>query len=282
MKKIIITGASGFIGKSLVNEFGKENFELITYSSIQGDIKSNLFWENIPKADILIHLAGKTYVPQSWEDPSEFLQTNSLAIINAINYCKKYKTRLIFLSSYIYKNSKDPLDEKSPITANNPYALSKLIAEEICLFYKKTQNLDVIILRPFNVFGPYQDDIFLIPKLIKQITRGKNISVFDINPKRDYIYIYDLIDLIKKVIYYDGKEIIFNVGTGKSHSVLEVINLLQKVLNTNLPIETLSKERPMEINKTTANIDLAKNELNWYPKYSMEEALRDLIKREKE
>ena len=275
--KIIVTGSSGFIGKNLMEEFKNEAYELYGFSSKDGDICDQQTWEKMPKVDVIIHLAAKTFVPDSWEEDKSFIDINSLALLNAIKYCKKNNSRLIFLSSYIYGNSLIPLKEDSDISPSNPYALSKLLAEEICKFYKKTSKLDVIILRPFNVYGPYQNELFLIPKLIKQISDNKKIVVFDTLPKRDYIYIVDLINAIKKSILYRGESYIFNIGTGKSYSVLEVINTLQKICKTNLPIETINKERKMEIEDSIADIDLAKRELLWYPKYSLEKAMKEFI-----
>ena len=275
--KIIITGSTGFIGKNLMKEFKNEAYQIYGFSSKDGDISDKQTWENMPKVDVMIHLAAKTFVPDSWEDEKNFIDTNSLSLLNAIKYCKKNKTRLIFLSSFIYENSLIPVNEDSDKSPRNPYALSKLLAEEICKFYKKTSELDVIILRPFNVYGPYQNEIFLIPKLIKQILDNKKIVVFDTLPKRDYIYIVDLIKAIKKSILYKGKSYIFNIGTGKSYSVLEVINTLQKIYKTNLPIETINKERKMEIEDSIADIELAKKELGWNPEYSLEKAMREFI-----
>ncbi len=277
MMKIIVTGSSGFIGKNLIKEFKNESYQIYGFSTKDGDICDQQIWENMPKVDVIIHLAAKTFVPDSWEDEKNFIDINSLALLNAIKYCKKNKTRLIFLSSFIYENSLIPVNEDSERNPRNPYALSKLLAEEICKFYKKTSKLDVIILRPFNVYGPGQNELFLIPKLIKQILDNKKIVVFDTLPKRDYIYVLDLIKAIKKSILYKGKYYIFNIGTGKSHSVLEVINTLQKICKTNLPIETINKERKMEIENSIANIELAKKELGWTPEYSLEKALREFI-----
>ena len=277
MKKIIITGSTGFIGKTLIREFMSEDYKIYGLSSKDGDVCLKDTWENMPKADVLIHLAAKTFVPNSWDNEKSFIDTNSISILNAINYCRNHKARLIFLSSFIYENSNDPVNEDSKKDPRNPYSLSKLLAEEICKFYKKTSSLDLIILRPFNVYGPNQDQLFLIPKLIKQISENEKIIVFDTSPKRDYIYIIDLIKAIKKSIFYKGESYIFNIGTGKSFSVLEVINILQKIYKTNLPIEIINKERKMEIKDSIANIDLAKRELIWAPEYSLEEALKEFI-----
>ena len=86
----------------------------------------------MPKVDVIIHLAAKTFVPDSWEDEKNFIDINSLALLNAIKYCKKIKLDSFFLSSFIYENSLIPVNEDSDRNPRNPYALSKLLAEEIC------------------------------------------------------------------------------------------------------------------------------------------------------
>ena len=277
MKKILITGASGFIGKSLVNDLKEDNFKIYCYSSKDGDITQQKTWNKMPRADYLIHLAAKTFVPKSWKNPKNFIYVNSSSLINAIQYCKKNKCKLIYLSSFIYGNKKTPINEESKLSPHNPYALSKQIGESICEFYKKVDNLDVIILRPFNIFGENQKESFLIPKLIKQIKNKDKIFVMDLKPKRDYLYIKDLIQAIKKSLLYKGNFYIFNIGSGKSYSVEDVIKTLQKIFKTNLDVITTKEIRKMEVDDTIADINLAKKELNWQPDYSLEEALKEMI-----
>ncbi len=276
MKKILITGASGFIGKSLVDALKEDNLKLFCYSSRDGDITEEKTWNKMPSANYLIHLAAKTFVPDSWENPKNFIDINSSSLINAIKYCKKNKCKLIYLSSFIYGNKKKAIDEESALCPLNPYALSKLMGENIIEFYKKVDNLDVIILRPFNIFGNNQKDSFLIPKLIKQIKNKEKIFVMDTKPKRDYLYIKDLTNAIKKTLFYKGKFYIFNIGSGESYSVQDVIDILQKLFKTNLEVISAQEIRKMEVNETIANINLAKRELGWHPKYSLEEALKDM------
>jgi len=277
MKKVIVTGATGFIGRYLINELKEENLKIISYSTIDGDISNEQTWLKMPKANFLIHLAAMTFIPKSWEQTKEFIETNSLSLLNAIEYCKKNKCRLIFLSTFVYGNKNTPIDERSELNPQNPYSLSKLLGENICSFYKKVDNLDVIILRPFNIFGKGQNNLFLIPSLISQIKNKNKITVMDIKPKRDYLYIKDLISAIKKSLFYKGNSYIFNIGSGISYSVEEVIEIIQKICRTNLEVISTNKVRKMELDDTVANINLAKKELNWEPKYSLSNALREIL-----
>ena len=277
MKKVIVTGATGFIGRCLINELKEENLKIISYSKLDGDISNKQTWLKMPKASFLIHLAAMTFIPTSWEQTKKFIETNSLSLLNVIEYCKKNKCRLVFLSTFVYGNKNTPIDESSELSPQNPYSLSKLLGENICSFYKKVDNLDVIILRPFNIFGKGQNNLFLIPSLISQIKNENKITVMDIKPKRDYLYIKDLISAIKKSLFYKGNSYIFNIGSGISYSVEEVIEIIQKICGTNLEVISTNKVRKMELDDTVANIQLAKKELDWEPKYSLSNALREIL-----
>ena len=131
MNKVLVSGSSGFIAKHLVPKLLEKKYELTKINSKSGDVSDEETWRNIPKNDIVIHLAGVSYVPHSWDNPVPFFKTNLLGTICALKYCKKHSARMVFLSSYLYGNpTKLPINEDSKLYANNPYALSKKMAEE--------------------------------------------------------------------------------------------------------------------------------------------------------
>jgi len=137
--------------------------------------------------------------------------------------------------------------------------------------------LDISIIRPFNVYGIGQPKDFLIPSLISQIKNSNIIKVKDLEPKRDYVYIDDLITaIISSVNTINGYKI-FNIGSGESYSVAELIQTLQKIAGTNLSIESLNERRKDEIMNTVADISKAKLELNWQPKITLYQGLSTLI-----
>ena len=224
MKKILITGSDGFVGKNLIRYLKNYSFQIIETKDKSFDLKLNESWKQIEKCDYLIHLAGKSFVPKSWEEPARFIENNILLITNALEYCRVNKTKLIFLSSYLYGNCKKmPIKENAPIEATNPYALSKLLSEKLCYFYKNNFQVNNIILRVFNLYGPGQPKEYLLSKITNQVRYENIIKVDDLSPKRDYVYIDDLCSAIVKAINYKGNEHIFNIGSGKSYSVKEVI-----------------------------------------------------------
>jgi len=138
MRKILITGGSGFIGKHLVPKLKVVGFEVFPVDSSWGDVSNPSTWVKFPKVDVVIHLAGKSFVPASWSDPSTFIKCNLLGTIEALNYCKANNASLIFMSSYLYGNPLHlPINEEDTVNALNPYALSKQLAEEACRFIVK-------------------------------------------------------------------------------------------------------------------------------------------------
>ncbi len=277
MKKILITGSGGFVGKNLIRFLKDYSFQIIETKDKSFDLKLNESWEQIEKCDYLIHLAGKSFVPNSWEEPAKFIENNILLITNALEYCKVNKTKLIFLSSYLYGNCKKlPIKENSPIEATNPYALSKLLSEKLCYFYKNNFQVNNIILRVFNLYGPGQPKDYLLSKITNQVKNENIIKVDSLSPKRDYVYIDDLCSAIVKAINYKGDENIFNIGSGKSYSVKEIIDFIQNIYGTSFDIKEKEIIRKNEILNTIADINLAKKELGWFPIYDLKEGLKKI------
>lgn len=277
MYKILITGASGFIGKHLIPKIIAAEYEVIEVSHKDGDIANKTTWDKFPKSDLVIHLAGRSFVPASWDEPSEFIKCNFLGTLEALNYCRKYNTKLIFLSSYLYGNPAVlPISEEAPLSTPNPYAFSKKIGEDVCKLFAQNFNIDITIFRPFNVYGPGQPEYFLIPSIMKQIKNGEAIKVKDLEPKRDYIYIDDLVTAILAAVNKCKGFQIYNIGSGTSYSVNELINLIQNIMGSNFEVVSELERRKDEIMDTIADINLANNELGWFPQWKLAQGLFEM------
>tara|TARA_B100000242_G_scaffold294308_1_gene276241 strand:- start:6189 stop:7028 length:840 start_codon:yes stop_codon:yes gene_type:complete len=274
----IVTGASGFIGKKLVRTLELKGEKVLGLCSKEFDILKISCWDELPKAKVIFHLAGKSFVPESWNYKSNIFETNINGTKNALDFCKRSKTKLIFASSYVYGiPNRLPVFETDTPKPNNPYALSKFFSEQLGEFYATYENIDFTALRIFNVFGPGQRENFLIPRIIQQVKYNDNIRVKDLKPKRDYIYIDDVANAFllasKKMKGFK----IFNIGSGTSYSVNEVIEKIQSIAGTNLPILSEENTRINEINDVIADISTTKEELSWRPKYSFIEGLKKCI-----
>jgi GDP-4-dehydro-6-deoxy-D-mannose reductase len=278
MNNILVTGAAGFIGGHLLNTLNKRNDKFFAATRANGDISSVQTWENFPDCNIVIHLAGKSFVPESWSKVHDFTEANLLSTISALEYCKQRNSRLIYISSYMYGNpSHLPISEKMPVVIKNPYALTKRWAEESCEFYHNNFDIPITILRPFNVYGPGQSSNFLLPHIINQLKYGKEIRVKDLAPKRDYIYIKDLINAIIKAIDTNLGYEIFNIGSGESYSVKEIISIVQEISGLSLPVFSEESERKSEIMNTIADISKANELLKWAPYFDIYKGLQETI-----
>lgn len=277
MSKILVTGANGFIGKVLCNQLILQGHEVAAISSDLGDISLIKTWEQISATDTVIHLAAKTFVPESWKNPGAFLETNTLGTLRALEYCKKHQANMVYISSYLYGNAKTlPINEEAPVYTPNPYALSKKNAEDYCRLFANSYGVNTVILRPFNIYGFNQNPSFLIPEIINQVLQKKTVHVKDLAPKRDYVFIEDFISSIIKCLHINQFEII-NIGSGISYSVNEIIDMVQQICGTNYPVTSSNETRTAEIMDTIADITKAGSILNWKPKISMLEGLSRVI-----
>lgn len=275
MMKVLVTGASGFIGKHLVAELRNSEFEAIEANRASGDISAVSTWSNFSRADAVVHLAASTFVPDSWKDPGGFLRVNLQGTACALDYCRQNNALFIYMSSYLYGNPGElPLAETARLVAPNPYALSKKLSEEVCKFYADEYGVKVTIFRPFNVYGPGQSSRFLIPSILGQAASGIRIRVGDLRPRRDYIFVEDLVDAVIKAIRSASAYNVFNLGTGTSYSVSELIALVQDVMGTSLPVESAGDQRQGEILDTVADISKAMTVLGWAPKHSLYSGLK--------
>ncbi len=266
--KILITGATGFIGSYLTKKLSGLNIEFIPLSS-KTDIRNRNELNQFKDSGIthVIHLSAKNFVPDSWTNPNDFFEVNVGGTMNVLEFCRANEAKLIFISSYIYGPPQYlPINEIHPVNVFNPYALSKKLAEECCQFYSENYNINCCIIRPFNIYGPNQNDQFLIPLILKQVLFKDKIEIMDITPKRDYIYIDDFIDSIISLLPLNAKFEVVNVGSGKSYSVKEIIDIAQGIVKTHKEIISKNEIRKNEIPNVEADISKIKKLTNWQPK----------------
>jgi len=278
MDRVIVTGSSGFIGKHLMPLLYNEGYDVIEMNSKTGDISLENTWNNLPKADIIIHLAGKSFVPDSWLKPEDFIQVNFLGTLQALKYSRLNNSRLIYLSSYMYGNpTYMPIPESAPISVNNPYALSKKLSEDIIQFYASHYDIPCVIFRLFNVYGSGQNNSFLIPAIINAIRKGGQINVRDLKPKRDYVYVKDVVRAILLSLQCDRGFEVYNIGSGRSFSVAELVDIIQGIMGSNLPLLSSEERRKDEIMDTIADISKARTSLGWVPEWGLKEGLQNIL-----
>jgi GDP-4-dehydro-6-deoxy-D-mannose reductase len=284
MKNILVTGADGFIGKRLVGMLKSAGHSVLELGRADGDIKDPETlkpFHEVP-VDFLFHLAGRTFVPDSWREPVSFQHVNVIGAANVLELCRKKKIPLTCVSAYLYGIPASlPIKETDRVEPNNPYALSKSIAESICNFYAMHFDVPVTIVRPFNIYGIGQKMHFLIPEIIAQIKAGTSIHVKDLTPRRDYLYLDDLVDGLMRTMMNKSGHRVYNFGYGSSLSVKEIIGVIQSLAETSLEIICESLPRKNEIQDVYADIGRAQEELAWQPRHSFEDGIRKILAAEK-
>ena len=276
MSKILITGASGFIGQELVKKIPKADVILDSNGTKRIDLQNKDDVMSLDTANLVIHLGGKT--PQKDLGWDEYFKNNILGTLNILEYCvQKRIKKLIYVSTYVYGNPRYlPIDEKHPVEPHNAYTESKYIGERLCEHYCKKSNLEVIILRPFNIFGKSMREGFLLTNLIDSVKNNKKIVIINKKSKRDFLYVDDLIDLILKMKDYNSKFEIFNVGTGISLSFDEIIEKVENITTKRLDVEYQEDEKTF-IEDIKANISKISTKLDWNPKIKFEEGLKKML-----
>lgn len=298
--KVLITGGAGFIGRWIVKKMLEKKEEIYIIDDLSGGDKKNLcefrneknikefikksitdeeIIKKIFKNDIKLcfHLAAKINVSHSLTNPYEFFETNIRGTFNLLEEAKKKKTKIVFTSTcMVYDQSTDKIKETHLVKPTSPYAASKLAAENIILSYHYAYNLPAVILRPFNVYGPFQKtdaEGGVIGIFINNILNRQKLHVYgDGNQTRDFLYVEDCADFIIKAGYGDlvnGE--ILNAGTGKEISIKTLAKLISKDKNQ---IKYLSHPHPKsEIYKLCCNYQKAKKILNWFPTIDLEKGI---------
>ena len=279
MSKILVTGSNGFIGKNLVSKLKASGHSVIEFS---GDILEDESYRKLHREEIshCFHLAAKSFVPDSWKSPAHFMEINVLGTEKVLEFCKTQNCSLTFISSYLYGAPKYlPIDEKHPVQTPNPYALSKHLAEELCKFYAEHFKLKISVIRPFNIYGPNQDGRFLIPELIsKFLGKDEVVEVKDLTPKRDYVYISDVVEAIEGTLNIKDNYTVLNIGSGYSLSVMEIVEKIKTLSNSGKAVKSNNETRVNEIPDTVANISLAYEKMGWNPKVTFDEGITEILK----
>ena len=274
---ILVTGADGFIGRHLVPALAAQGHRVERHTRQNGDIvHASLSYAGVTH---VFHLAARTFVPESWTHPFAFYETNVLGTVNVLEFCRRHRASLTLVSSYVYGAPQQlPVPELHPLQAFNPYAHSKILAEEAASYYSKQFGIRVAIVRPFNVYGPGQGERFLIPSLIQQALSPtcNTIAIQDPRPRRDYLYVTDFIGLLLKLLEHRPSDT-YNAGSGVSVSIQQLVDLINSLLSVNKSISSTGMPRQEEILDVAADVRKAWEQLHWNPSTSLEAGLRRMI-----
>lgn len=275
---VLVTGATGFIGRHLIARLEAAGKTIVPVSPSLGlDVARDPL--PLDGVDHVCHAGARTGVPAAWEDPAAFVETNTLGTVRLLDQCRRRKCGMTFLSAYVYGAPKRiPIREDDPVDANNPYALSKYLAEQACSFFVQAYGMRIVTLRLFNVYGPGQSSKFLIPFIVDQVLDpGRaEVEVLDLAPSRDFIFVADVVDAILQSTRAPTGSV-FNVGSGTAHSVEDIVRRVIAAAGADKPYRGKSMRRPNEIDTTVADIGALSEAVGWRPRTSIEEGLRQVI-----
>ena len=308
-KKILVTGAEGFIGSHLTErlvELGAEVTALAQYNSfnnwgwidtfdknmknsikvVTGDIREYDGIKRIVKGnDVVFHLAALIAIPYSYLSPMAYVRTNVEGTTNVLEACREYEVQKIVHTStsetygtalYV------PIDEKHPMQGQSPYSASKIGADKIAESFYKSFNLPVATIRPFNTYGPRQSARAVIPTIISQVLSGKTeIKLGDLSPTRDFSYVKDTAEAFIKIAESD-KTIgeVINAGSNYEISVGDTIELIIKLIGKEVKVirdEERIRPQNSEVNRLWADNTKIKELTGWSPKFTLEEGLKETI-----
>lgn len=283
MKAYLLSGASGFLGRHLRQALPDNDTLAIAYqhanaTDLRCDLSDRQAVLDLPTAESVIHLGGISGIPAFEADPGQGWAINLSGTLNLLEHARRSGARrFIFASTYVYGPPQYlPVDENHPLLTPHAYHRSKRMAEQVCEDYAQTTGLEIFILRTFNVYGPWQSRQMLIPTILEQLTQSE-IVLRDPSPCRDFLYVTDWVQAILNILQLPFTETsqphYFNLGSGQSISVSELVDLIQTQAQTELPVTYTHELRSSEVSVVQADIRKAQALLGWQPEVSLAEGI---------
>lgn len=308
-KKVLVTGADGFIGSHLVEELLNEGYDVrafVYYNSFNswgwldtlpkekldqievftGDIRDpNGVKEAMKGIDEVYHLAALIAIPFSYHSPDSYVDTNIKGTLNILQAARDLGTKRILVTSTseVYGTAQYvPIDELHPFQGQSPYSATKIGADRIAESFYRSFDMPITIVRPFNTYGPRQSARAVIPTIITQLLSGvEEIKLGSLTPTRDFNYVKDTARGFIEIAKSDktiGQEV--NIATQKEISIGELAEELIRQINPNAKIvcdEQRLRPEKSEVNRLLGSNIKIKELTNWEPKYTFSEGLAETI-----
>jgi NAD dependent epimerase/dehydratase len=308
-KKVLVTGADGFIGSHLVEALMNSGCEVrafIFYNSFNswgwldtlsterikqldvfaGDIRDpNGVREAMIGCDVVFHLAALIAIPFSYHSPDSYVDTNIKGTLNVLQAAKLLGTKkvLVTSTSEVYGTAQyAPIDEKHPFQGQSPYSATKIGADRLAESYYRSFATPVVTVRPFNTYGPRQSARAVIPTIITQLLSGKtNLELGSLTPTRDFNYVLDTVNGFIALAESDaaiGEEV--NIATGVEHTIGDVASYLVAQINPSATLvakdERLRPEKS-EVFRLIGDATKIKGLTSWKPSYDLEKGLAETV-----
>ena len=309
-KKVLITGADGFIGSHLVEALlnnGVDVKAFVLYNSFNswgwldslpaqiqndmeifsGDIRDPHGVKTAMKdCDIVLHLASLIAIPYSYHSPDTYVDTNIKGTLNIVQAARELEIEKVVhtSTSEVYGTAQYvPIDENHPLQGQSPYSASKIGADQIAMSFYKSFNTPVAIIRPFNTYGPRQSARAVIPTIISQLASGNNdIFLGKVTPTRDFNYVLDTVNGFIAVAESD-KAIgeVINIGSNYEISIGDTVKIIAELMGRDVNIKTEEQRlRPekSEVERLWADNTKAIELLNWHPSYPGKQGFKEGLK----
>jgi len=307
-KRVLVTGAGGFIGSQLVESLVQDGAEVrafVRYNSrgdagllrqlpaevirqldvVAGDLRDTAAVDRAVRGvDFVFHLGAIISIPYSYKHPMETAETNFMGTLNVLMACLSHDVeRLIHTStSEVYGTAQfTPMDESHPLQGQSPYSASKIGADKLVESFYRSYNLPAVTVRPFNTYGPRQSARAVIPTIITQALTEDCIHLGNLDARRDFTYVRDTVNgfvLAAQAGDVAGQEL--NLGTGADISIGELAEQIIRLVGRPVEIVTAPERmRPekSEVRRLLSDNGLARRALGWEPAYSLEDGLRETI-----
>lgn len=296
MKRLFITGASGFVGRvfsGMADEIArKHDWELIPapakYDLLDSASLNRLLRQVRP--DGVIHLAGQSFVPDAIKNPMRTLQVNLVGTLHLLQALKRNK----FTGSFLYVSSSDvygqvtaeelPIQETQQTRPHNPYAMSKSAAEMLCYQWSCSEPWRIVIARPFNHIGPGQRREFVVPSIAREIARIRlglsepAINVGDIDVTRDFLDVRDLVHAYLGLLSAGENGSIYNVCSGRETRIRDIIERLTRIGGVDVDIvQDPERFRPSDQRQVRGSNDKLRAATGWQPRIPLDQSLRDVL-----
>ena len=306
MASILVTGADGFIGSHLTEELVRQGHSVrafVYYNSFNswgwldrcspevkgkfevfsGDIRDpHGVREAMKGCEAVIHLAALIAIPFSYHSPDTYVDTNIKGTLNVLQAAREIGVKRVIhtSTSEVYGTAQFvPITEDHPLQGQSPYSATKIAADQLAFSFYSSFDLPVVILRPFNTYGPRQSARAVIPTIITQIANGqKEIKLGAISPTRDFNYVKDTVDgFVATLNSKNGLGEVINLGSNFEISIKETAELIAEIMGVTISIaQDGDRLRPpsSEVERLWADNSKAKEILNWKPRFAGPDGLK--------
>jgi NAD dependent epimerase/dehydratase len=307
-KKILVTGAGGFIGSHLVEALVKQGADVrafVRYNSradlglleklpdeiktkiaiFRGDLKDpEAVRQGTKGCELVFHLGSLISIPYSYVNPMDFVQTNVVGTANLLNACLGANPEKIVhtSTSEVYGTAMyHPMDEKHPLQAQSPYAATKIAADKLAESYWRSFGLPVAIARPFNAYGPRQSPRAVIPTIILQALKGDKMMLGSLHPTRDFTYVDETVEgLIKVARSPESIGEVINIGSGQEISIGDLAQFILSMMGKKAEIsrdDVRVRPKKSEVERLICDNAKGRELLGWKPEMSLREGLGKTI-----